>query len=152
VYLYADGNGAGPSVAQYRNLRLSTLEPEIVDVRARESNDAPVSRVAWKQHGTSSYTARRASSEDATLVVLNEAYGAGWDIDGAHERAHVRVNGYANAWLVRGDARALELRYGPSRFSDLALIASVAAAVAAVVVVGVNRFRRRRAEDFLFDD
>jgi hypothetical protein len=87
-------------------------------------------------------------------LVLPESYAPGWHLTGlptGWTARHLIVAGYANAWLVSGTGNAdLAIVYGPTRWSTIALVSSILAAVAAIALllaaaVERTRHRRRRA-------
>jgi len=139
LYLYADGVDGG-TVVEYRDLAARPVAPEIVNIRpAVPSASTPT--VQWEQDGGSRFSARVAGGPYPAVVVLDESFGSGWQVDGAEVRGHTEVNGYANAWVLASGG-ALSIRYGPNAWARAALWVSVAVALLAV---GRTVWRRRRS-------
>jgi hypothetical protein len=140
--LYADGNGAVPSVTEYRNIRLRAVAPDVIEVRPHRVAPRPVP-ITWRENGSGSISVQpHARLRSDQLVVVDESFAAGWKVDGTAPRAHVRVNGYANAWLVPPGTGQFDVTYGPGRMLRVGIVISLLAAVAAV---GATLVRRRRA-------
>ncbi len=132
----------------------------------------PDSSVTLQQQGQEHYVllvddeARRERSGDATIQVLdsaptgyrlsvrasapfvlvfNESHHEGWQasVDG-HALPHVKVDTYANAYLVdRTGAFEIDVSFGPQRLFVAAVAGSAAAAALAVLALAVLRRRGR---------
>lgn len=147
--LYADGRSGGtrfrydavrfsrvasgpPSVALVAQTQKSAVDPPVIDARF-------VSPVEYR-------VSVRGQSRPF-LIALNQTFDRGWTLDGA-QGAHIRVNGYANGWIVQAPGDVLTIRYGPQRWLDRARFVSALTATALSLAGGwsaVTALRRRRA-------
>ncbi|MDE2482121.1 MAG: hypothetical protein KGN02_08020 [bacterium] len=78
------------------------------------------------------------------VVVLRTAYDPGWRlrVEGATVRAHVRADGYANAWIVSGDGtHRFVMEYAPQRRVWLLLSVSLLAFITLAALAVRPRIR-----------
>ncbi|MER3410481.1 MAG: hypothetical protein C4306_10420 [Thermoleophilia bacterium] len=76
------------------------------------------------------------------LLVLRETFDPGWRLEGVPGARHVRVNGYANGWVIKPRrAASVSLVYGPQRWVEIARLASIVAAAVSLLLVR-PRWRR----------
>jgi arabinofuranan 3-O-arabinosyltransferase len=147
----ADSTDMVPTRIAYRNVSLTPVA--LVTVRAVPTDvaAAPTPQVRATPVSPSLYRAGVHGAAGRFTLVLPESYAPGWHLTGlppGWTARHLVVAGYANAWLVDGTGDAeLTLVYGPSRWSSVALVSSILAAMAAIALIGggmVARTRRRR--------
>ena len=138
LYLYADGVSSG-TVAEYRNLAVWPVAPEVVNVTPVVSHGATPA-VRWNSSGAGAFSARVTGGPSPALIVLDESFGVGWRVGGARVLSHTEVNGYANGWVIASGG-TLSIRYGPSAWARAAV--SVSAGVA-LLAIGLAILRRRR--------
>jgi arabinofuranan 3-O-arabinosyltransferase len=143
LFLYADGGGDSPTVAEYRDLDVAPLvSVAIIGMPRRQSLPAVSTHreAPWKL---------RVHIRDARapfLLVTSEAYDPGWEAKSDRGRdsalRHIRVNGFANGWLVpwRGSYE-LTLEYEPEQYARGARWLSL---FAPVVLLGWSGRRRIR--------
>lgn len=99
LFLYADGEPGGTTV-RYDDvrLRLTPPRPELAVV------DPPPGRAAAELEVTirnpSDYRVAVSGAKGPFLLVLDETYDRDWHLSGAPGSRHIRVNGYANGWVV----------------------------------------------------
>ena len=142
VYLYADGQSAPRTVAEYRNLEVRSSPREVGHVTPI-TQLSPAPSVKWKQRGSDSFSAATSGATAPFLLVLNESYADGWKLSGASAQAHDPVDGYANGWYVNAPGVAsIDLRYGPARVVRMAYWISGLALLGAAGLVIFRRIRR----------
>jgi arabinofuranan 3-O-arabinosyltransferase len=148
VYVYADGVSSGTQIL-YRRLGVTRLPaaPEVaVAASSPPTHGAPRVSSERKSEGTE-YNVQVHGATEPYLLVLNETYERGWRLSGADGARHIRVNGYANGWVVdRTGSYSLTLSYAPQRVVTLARgfsFGGVAAGLLALGALSLRRWRRR---------
>ena len=97
--------------------------PVRVDTRPSQAHATMVA--PWKYAGSMTISG-------AGIVVLRQGYDPGWtlNVKGLEVAAHYRADGFANAWLVRGNGVAdFSMDYEPQRETFLLLAISLLGAV-----------------------
>jgi arabinofuranan 3-O-arabinosyltransferase len=89
-----------------------------------------------------------ASAEDMRLLVSHGTYSPLWQ--GPIGAPHRRVDGLVNGWVLTGDTRGA-VTYRPDTIIALSRWMSVAAAVLAIVVLGISVARARRPDSAEID-
>lgn len=146
LFLYADGTGGRPTVAEYRGVSVGPIGSVALVGPARER---PLPRIVARREEPWKIHVRVENARAPFLLATSEAFAPGWkasvdDHDGSQLR-HVEVNGYANGWLVpwKGSYE-MTLEYGPERWARAARFLSI---VALLGIVGFVALRRLRAFD-----
>lgn len=140
LFLYADGNGDGRTVTEYRNVHVEPVgSVAVLGLPAKR----PLPRIIAKREAPWKFDVRVAGSKAPFLLATSEAYAPGWKLraDGrdASDLPHVRVNGYANGWLVpwKGSYE-LTLEYGPERYARAARWLSLVALIGVLGWIGLR--------------
>jgi arabinofuranan 3-O-arabinosyltransferase len=149
VYLYADGVPSGTKI-RYRGLTVTRLPaaPEVValDMPAPAAGSPTVSFTS--SGGGTEYTVHVQGATEPYVLVLNETFNSGWHLSGTDGAGHIRVNEYANGWIVdRPGSYSLTIRYTPQRIVSIARGVSVAGLSATVLLLGALALRRARRRD-----
>jgi arabinofuranan 3-O-arabinosyltransferase len=135
LFLYADGDSAGRTVAEYREIRISRAHP-VVALGVAPLGELP--RVSYRRVAPYEFRVRVKGARRPFLLAVDETFAPGWHLEtGGRDStglAHVRVNGYANGWRVPWKGTyELTVTYGPEQLArwagriDLVLIPLVAA-------------------------
>jgi arabinofuranan 3-O-arabinosyltransferase len=146
LYLYADAARSHGTITEYRNISFQAFPAVEVASAARREPTSP--SVAVDAVSTSQLDVHVHDADTGTMLILPEAYAAGWELTSGSRSVdgvqHVLANGYANAWLIPwGGTYEVTLRYAPEalahrvRVLDLVLVPIVLAAT-----VGAALFRR----------
>jgi arabinofuranan 3-O-arabinosyltransferase len=144
LFLYADGNGDGRTVTEYRDVHVEPVgSVAFLGLPSRR----PLPRISARREAPWKFHVRVAGSRAPFLLATSEAYAPGWKLsaDGrnASELPHVRVNGYANGWLVpwKGSYE-LTLEYGPEQYARAARWLSLVALIGVLGWIGFRWARR----------
>jgi hypothetical protein len=147
LFLYADGNGRGRTVTEYRDIAINRARP-VVALGVAPLTALP--KISYRRVAPYELRARVENARQPFLLAVGETFAPGWRVEAegrdAKGVAHVRVNGYANGWRLpwRGTYE-LTITYGPERLArwagriDLLLIP-----LAALLWLGWSVAARRR--------
>lgn len=128
--------------------RSSGLDVDQVVLASGAMPDAPAPlSVEVERESQTARTLRVPHRSEPMLLAVRDSFNEGWSLAGHAEAAHLVVDGHANAWLLApGPAASFEVRFGPQRVMDAALLISAAAAAAcaaAALAAGMHSRRRR---------
>jgi hypothetical protein len=153
LFFYADGpDAAGKrTTTEYRNLALArVIETGLI---AEQSRGAPLPRLRYRKESPHEFRVKVSGAREPFLLTLTETYASGWSLKRRGIRSgqgkHVRVNGYANGWIVpwRGDYE-LVLTYSPERVAATAwFVSALALAILVISIVRRELPRLRRADE-----
>jgi arabinofuranan 3-O-arabinosyltransferase len=143
LYLYADGGGDGPTVNEYRDIDVGPLgSVAIIGEPPRRSLPVVLAQreTPWKLR------VKIRNAREPFLLVTSEAYDPGWEAESDRGRdsalRHIRVNGFANGWLVPWHGSyELTLEYEPEQYARGARWLSLFAPVLALGWIGRRRIR-----------
>jgi arabinofuranan 3-O-arabinosyltransferase len=144
LLFYADGGAEQPTVVQFRNVRVGPLASVALLGVPRER---PLPRVVARRDAPWKLTVRVKNARGPFLLATSDGFASGWkaSVDGVDDSGlrHVKVNGYANGWLVpfRGSYE-MTLEYGPERYARAARHLSILAILGLVGWFGLTRLRR----------
>jgi arabinofuranan 3-O-arabinosyltransferase len=101
LFLYADGAGGRLTETAYRNLSVSPAgEPMPVGVVPI----TPRPEIRYRRIAPDELRVHVRSAKEPFLLVAAETFAPGWKLErsggGGSSVEHVRVNGYANGWLI----------------------------------------------------
>jgi arabinofuranan 3-O-arabinosyltransferase len=153
LFLYADGgmDETGPTIVDYRNVRIRTLAPFAVSITEGADPRPAPPEVASARVGPSSFRAEVGRSEGPFLLSIPESAAPGWSISGVptgRSVTPVEVDGYAQGWLIsRGAPFSAEIAYAPDRWLRWAAAASAVGWIALMGLTAGRWVRRRRASD-----
>jgi arabinofuranan 3-O-arabinosyltransferase len=143
LFLYADGEPGGTTV-RYDTVRVTRLVPKPTLAglaKPLAGEGAPIVRA--DQRSPTRYRVHVQSARSPFLLALNQTYDTGWKLLGAPAASHIRVNGYANGWIVRrSGSYDLQLVYQPQELVDGARAASLAV-LSLLVLLGTVTILRR---------
>jgi arabinofuranan 3-O-arabinosyltransferase len=122
LFLYADGDGTGPTTTEYRSLAVARPVPT-VGVAVLPIAQLP--DVSYRRLSPSAFRVSIRRAREPFLLVLAETFAPGWRVtrrDGdSATAAHLRVNGYANGWVIpRTGSYELTIEYRPERLARFA--------------------------------
>ena len=125
LIFYADGTGERVSIARYRDVRVSAVPPAnpVLLGISPLSNELP--HVTYVRVGPAEVRAQVSGAKGPFLLVLTESFAPGWRIEvpgrDASGLRHVRVDGYANGWLIpwKGTYQ-VRFVYGPEAIARFA--------------------------------
>lgn len=149
LFLYADGGGDRRTVTEYREVHVAPLSSvAIVGLPKTE----PLPNVVARREAPWKFRVRVRNARAPFLLATTEGYDPGWKVraDGRDASAlrHVRVNGYANGWLVPWKGSYdLVLEYEPERYARAARWLSVIAPVWVFGWIARRRIRRSSRQD-----
>jgi hypothetical protein len=87
-------------------------------------------------------------ADEPFWLVLGQSHSSGWQASGLGEPT--LVDGYANGWYVEPDGDGptrITMRFAPQRAVDVALLLSVAGALACIAIIAVSWRRRTDGPD-----
>jgi arabinofuranan 3-O-arabinosyltransferase len=130
LFLYADGDIRSRTVTEYREIAINRPRP-VVALGVAPLGTLP--KVSYRRVAPYEFRVRAEDVRRPFLLAVGETFAPGWRVEAegrdSTDLAHVRVNGYANAWRVpwRGSYE-LTITYGPEQLArwagriDLVLI------------------------------
>jgi arabinofuranan 3-O-arabinosyltransferase len=148
LFFYADGTGEGLTINQYRDVRVSAVPPADPVLLGASPSSIGVPHVTYIRVGSAEVRAQVSGATGPFLLVLTESFAPGWRIevpgrDAAAVR-HVRVDGYANGWLIPWEGTyQVRFIYGPegiARFARWTGLILVPALVGGLLLGG-RRYR-----------
>jgi arabinofuranan 3-O-arabinosyltransferase len=149
LYLYGlrDLEGAKQSEVDYRAVALRPVASTSVVVLVRRTPTTATPRLAWSRTDPTRYPVSVAGG--ATVLALRETAAPGWQAQGLVPGAsatHVTVEGWANGWILPAGTHVGTLVYAPARVAHIALVVLPLGVAAALALMAVGRWRRRRRE------
>ena len=145
LYLYADGQPNPVTSVQYRAIRAERAMPAIVAVQPLRPTSPDPAVATWRENHTGSYDLTLTGVRSRTVITLGESFDPRWQISGlpaAWSSRHVRVNGYANAWIIEGHGNArLGIEFEPERSVNHAQWLSAVVLAACLIILVHARFR-----------
>jgi arabinofuranan 3-O-arabinosyltransferase len=122
LFLYADGDSAGRTVAEYREIRISRARPVVA---LGVAPIAALPRVSYRRLAPFEFRVRVEDARRPFLLAVDETFASGWHVEregrDSTGLAHVRVNGYANGWRVPWKGTyEFTVTYGPEQLARLA--------------------------------
>jgi hypothetical protein len=122
LFLYADGDSAGRTVAEYREIRISRARPVVA---LGVAPIAALPRVSYRRLAPFEFRVRVEDARRPFLLAVDETFASGWHLEregrDSTGLAHVRVNGYANGWRVPWKGTyEFTVTYGPEQLARLA--------------------------------
>jgi len=143
LFLYADGEGDGSTVVEYRGLHVGPVgSVALVGIPKRR----PLPRIVATRTDPWKFKVRVENAQSPFLLATGEAFAPGWKATAEghpdSELRHVEVNGYANGWLVpfKGSYE-MTLEYGPERYAQAARVLSIVGLLFILAWVGLRRLR-----------
>jgi arabinofuranan 3-O-arabinosyltransferase len=122
LFLYADGDGRSRTATEYREIAINRPRP-VVALGVAPLGALP--KISYRRVAPYEFRVRVANARRPFLLAVDETFAPGWRVEAAGRDltglAHVRVNGYANAWRLpwRGTYE-VTVTYGPERLARLA--------------------------------
>lgn len=146
LFLYAASAATVPAEVEYQSLNLVRQPSAEVKVFPLDDSrdDGQATDVRQLRPGK---VRVRLNRPGVKTLVLADRYSSKWTLrtlsGTANVGEHSVVNGFANGWVITGDPGAeLELAYTPDVVVQAATAVSVAAALAALMLLGIGRWRR----------
>ncbi|MBT8223876.1 MAG: hypothetical protein HKP61_17010 [Dactylosporangium sp.] len=151
VYVYADGQAGTSTTVAYRDVRLTRAVTASVVVGEVDVELPAGPTLDLRKASVDAYTADIRHAEGSFVLTLAESYASGWRLRGlppGWRATHLRVNGYANGWLVTGSGEAsITIEYRPQRWARAALVASIGTGggvLGVLLLPALRRGARRR--------
>lgn len=146
------GGSRGSGSAYIRRVSLEQVLPHPVIVETTkplaDAHGSGFETVKWsaKPAGGDSFTVSVPSHGEAKLLVFWQSYSTGWKAvdSGGKLLVHVKVNGWANGFILEGAARTstVRLTYQPQQWEILGLMIEFVVLVIAVAGLAVFALRR----------
>jgi arabinofuranan 3-O-arabinosyltransferase len=143
LFLYADGGGERPTIAEYRDIHVGPVGSVAVVGIPKER---PLPRLVVRREASWKFHVLVEGAKAPFLLATSEAFADGWKAtaEGHDDSAlrHVEVNGYANGWLVPfAGTYEMTLEYGPERYARAARLLSILSLIGVLGFVGLRRLR-----------
>jgi hypothetical protein len=122
LFLYADGGGRSRTVTEYREIRINRAR-SVIALGVAPLGELP--KVSYQRVAPYEFRVRVEGARRPFLLAVGETFAPGWHVESKGRvmtgLAHVRVNGYANAWrLPWKGTYDVTITYGPERLARLA--------------------------------
>jgi arabinofuranan 3-O-arabinosyltransferase len=145
LFVYADAAEDSATVTEYRRFEAAPL---LSAALLGEPRRVRLPSVTYERVSPNEFRARVTGATEPFLLALTESHDPGWRVESpgrdASELEHVRVNGYANGWLVPWTGSyEVRLFYEPERYARLARRTSLALLPLGLLVLLARRLLPR---------
>ena len=122
LFLYADGDSASRTVTEYREIGINRAR-SVIALGVTPLGELP--KISYRRVAPYEFRVRVEGARRPFLLAVGETFAPGWHVESKGREitglAHVRVNGYANAWrLPWKGTYDVTITYGPERLARLA--------------------------------
>jgi hypothetical protein len=116
----------------------------LLDVAAHPAVPGATPTISVHDRRGPSYDITSGPTDSPFVLMLGEGYDARWraTVDGRSMGSPVVVDGYATGWVLHPGKHHIEVRYGPQRWTDLAMLVSLVTLLLCLFlgVLGIHRF------------
>ncbi len=140
-----DGNKVG---LQLENLELSEFSlPELYFYKDN-SNSVASANLNYTMTSPVEYSVKidAGTADQKALLIFNESYSQGWQLRGVGEAEHIKVNGFANGWVIEEPQEGeLMIYYQPQDNYKLGMLVTLLALVSTIPALIIFDHLKRKS-------